>query len=85
MRVVRIKHIKFFFIPMSITRYFFTIFLALTATLAVSQTFHNLTADEVKIDSVVPVVHYSLPLPENSQDSLSRLSLYYRDSLSGVG
>lgn len=77
MRVVRIKHIKFFFIPMSITRYFFTIFLALTATLAVSQTFHNLTADEVKIDSVVPVVHYSLPLPENSQDSLYTIEILY--------
>lgn len=39
--------------------------------------FFNLTADEVKVDSVLPHFLYSIPLPENYQDSVYTVSVKY--------
>ena len=41
------------------------------------QRFFNLTADEVKVDSVLPHFLYSIPLPENYQDSVYTVSVKY--------
>ena len=42
-----------------------------------AQTFYNLTADEVKIDSVIPHFVRSFPLPENYEDSVYTVSIAY--------
>ncbi len=49
----------------------------ITATSA--QNFFNLTADEVRIDSVLPRFSYSFPLPENYSDSLYTVEIVYPD------
>ncbi len=43
---------------------------SLLCRLKAQQRFFNLTADEVKVDSVLPHFLYSIPLPENYQDSV---------------
>ncbi len=52
-------------------------FLFATATTANAQKFFNLTADEVKIDSVLPAFGYSFPLEGNYQDSLYTVTIVY--------
>lgn len=42
-----------------------------------AQQFFNLTAEEVKIDSVLPYVSYSWPLGENYADSVYEVSIVY--------
>ena len=42
-----------------------------------AQSFFNLTADEVKIDSVLPCFHYSQPLGEAYADSVYEVSIDY--------
>lgn len=44
---------------------------------ASAQRFFNLTADEVKVDSVLPHFTYSIPLPDNYSDSLYTVSIKY--------
>ena len=41
------------------------------------QQFYNLTADDVRIDSVLPSVAYSFPLPSNYTDSIYEISILY--------
>ncbi len=41
------------------------------------QRFFNLTAEEVKVDSVLPHFLYSIPLPQNYQDSVYTVSVKY--------
>lgn len=42
-----------------------------------AQRFYNLTADEVKIDSILPVVSHQMLLPENYSDSVYTAELLY--------
>lgn len=50
-------------------------------TLQAQQIFRNLTAEEVKIDSVLPRVNYSFPLSDNHSDSVYTLRLLYPEFL----
>ena len=42
-----------------------------------AQQFFNLSADEVKIDSVLPRFYYTKPLPANHKDSIYNVSVAY--------
>lgn len=53
--------------------------LAVCVTLSASQRFFNLTYDQVKIDSALPHVTYSLPLGLDYQDSIYKVSILYPD------
>lgn len=57
----------------------YTIILLLTCIISVQaqKRFYNLTADELRIDSVLPTVAYSIPLPDNYQDSTYTLTIKY--------
>jgi hypothetical protein len=44
---------------------------------ATAQHFYNLTAEEVKIDSLLPYVSYSWPLGTNYADSVYEVSIAY--------
>ena len=46
-----------------------------------TQHFYNLTAEEVRIDSVLPYVSYSWPLGENYADSVYEVSIAYPEFL----
>lgn len=50
-------------------------------SLQAQEKFRNLTADEVKIDSVLPSISYSFPLTENHDDSVYTLRLLYPEFL----
>ena len=54
-----------------------TVFLSVTALTANAQKFFNLTADEVKIDSVLPVFGHSFPLEGNYEDSVYTITIAY--------
>jgi len=62
-----------------LNRYILSAWLWLCAltTATAQQLFFNLTADEVKIDSVVPVFAYSLPLGDDYADSVYTVSVAY--------
>ena len=57
----------------------YTIILLLTCIITVQaqKRFYNLTAEELRIDSNLPNVAYSTPLPDNYQDSTYTLSIRY--------
>ncbi len=57
----------------------YTIILLLTCIITVQaqKRFYNLTAEELRIDSELPNVAYSIPLPDNYQDSTYTLSIRY--------
>ena len=57
----------------------YTIILLLTCIIAIQaqKRFYNLTAEELRIDSVLPNVAYSSPLPYNYKDSTYTLSIRY--------
>ena len=57
----------------------YTIILLLTCIITVQaqKRFYNLTAEELRIDSNLPNVAYSTPLPNNYQDSTYTLSIRY--------
>jgi hypothetical protein len=57
----------------------YTIILLLTCIISVQaqKRFYNLTAEELRIDSELPNVAYSIPLPDNYQDSTYTLSIRY--------
>lgn len=57
------------------------ILLLLIASDAMGQRFINLTADEVTIDSVMPVVSYALPLPADYNDSTYTAEILYPEFL----
>lgn len=63
------KRVRIFFVWMAL--------LVLTLPAKAQQRFFNLTADEVKVDSVLPHFLYSIPLPENYQDSVYTVSVKY--------
>ncbi|MCQ2221344.1 MAG: Por secretion system protein, partial [Prevotella sp.] len=56
-------------------------FIIFSLTLQAQQIFRNLTAEEVKIDSVLPRVNYSFPLSDNHSDSVYTLRLLYPEFL----
>ncbi len=60
-------------------RKLYTIILLLTCIITVQaqKRFYNLTAEELRIDSFLPNVAYSVPLPHNYQDSTYTLSIRY--------
>ena len=60
-------------------RKLYTIILLLTCIITVQaqKRFYNLTAEELRIDSFLPNVAYSIPLPQNYQDSTYTLSIRY--------
>ena len=60
-------------------RKLYTIILLLTCIITVQaqKRFYNLTAEELRIDSVLPNVAYSVQLPKNYQDSAYTLSIKY--------
>ena len=60
-------------------RKLYTIILLLTCIITVQaqKRFYNLTAEELRIDSFLPNVAYSVPLPYNYQDSTYTLSIRY--------
>ena len=60
-------------------RKLYTIILLLTCIITVQaqKRFYNLTTEELRIDSVLPNVAYSIPLPYNYQDSTYTLSIRY--------
>ena len=60
-------------------RKLYTIILLLTCIITVQaqKRFYNLTAEELRIDSVLPNVAYSVQLPKNYQDSVYTLSIKY--------
>ena len=57
----------------------YTIILLLTCIISVQaqKRFYNLTAEELRIDSVLPNVAYSIPLPHNYKDSTYTLNIRY--------
>ena len=57
----------------------YTIILLLTCIITVQaqKRFYNLTAEQLRIDSVLPNVAYSIPLPDNYQDSTYTLNIRY--------
>lgn len=57
----------------------YTIILLLTCIITVQaqKRFYNLSADELRIDSILPKVAYSIPLPKDYQDSTYTLSIRY--------
>ena len=63
------KRVRIFFVWMAL--------LVLALSAKAQQRFFNLTADEVKVDSVLPHFLYSIPLPENYQDSVYTVSVKY--------
>lgn len=63
------KRVRIFFVWIAL--------LVLTLPAKAQQRFFNLTADEVKVDSVLPHFLYSIPLPENYQDSVYTVSVKY--------
>ena len=60
-------------------RKLYTIILLLSCVITVQaqKRFCNLTAEELRIDSFLPSVAYSIPLPSNYQDSTYTLSIRY--------
>ena len=62
---------------MKAARYILLALLAVTCVSAMAQHFHNLTEEEVRIDSVVPKVSYAIALPENSRDSVYTVEIQY--------
>lgn len=44
-----------------------------------AQKFYNLTAEEVRVDSVLPRFVYSKPLPDNYQDSIYTATVKYAE------
>lgn len=60
-------------------RKLYTIILLLSCIITVQaqKRFYNLTAEELRIDSFLPNVAYSVPLPYNYQDSTYTLSIRY--------
>ena len=60
-------------------RKLYTIILLLTCIITVQaqKRFYNLTAEELRIDSSLPNVAYSIPLPHNYQDSTYTLDIRY--------
>lgn len=60
-------------------RKLYTIILLLTCIITVQaqKRFYNLTAEELRIDSFLPNVAYSVPLPQNYQDSTYTLNIRY--------
>lgn len=63
------KRVRIFFVWITL--------LVLALPAKAQQRFFNLTADEVKVDSVLPHFLYSIPLPENYQDSVYTVSVKY--------
>lgn len=63
------KRVRIFFVWIAL--------LVLALPAKAQQRFFNLTADEVKVDSVLPHFLYSIPLPENYQDSVYTVSVKY--------
>lgn len=63
------KRVRIFFV--------WIVLLVLALPAKAQQRFFNLTADEVKVDSVLPHFLYSIPLPENYQDSVYTVSVKY--------
>ena len=63
------KRVRIFFVCIAL--------LVLALPAKAQQRFFNLTADEVKVDSVLPHFLYSIPLPENYQDSVYTVSVKY--------
>lgn len=63
------KRVRIFFVWIAL--------LVLALPAKAQQRFFNLTADEVKVDSVLPHFLYSIPLPENYQDSVYIVSVKY--------
>ena len=60
------------------TKKIYTIAILTILSLAThAQTFFNLTADEVRIDSVIPSFRHTIPLPDNYADSVYTVSLVY--------
>ena len=57
------------------------ILLLLIASNTMGQRFINLTADEVTIDSVMPVVSYALLLPSDYSDSIYTAEILYPEFL----
>lgn len=53
------------------------ILLSLIASNLWAQRFYNLTADEVKVDSVIPVVSIDMELPANHRDSVYTAEILY--------
>jgi hypothetical protein len=58
-------------------RVFFALSLLLISIGASAQKFYNLTEDEVRIDSIVPALGYSFPLPANYTDSIYTVRIAY--------
>lgn len=60
------------------TKKIYTIAILAIASLAAhAQTFFNLTADEVRIDSVIPSFRHTIPLPDNYADSIYTVAIAY--------
>ncbi len=60
-------------------KYFVALWLLMLAMPMQAQKFYNLTADEVKVDSVLPRFVYSKPLPDNYQDSIYTATVKYAE------
>lgn len=61
---------------------FFTLLSTLlTLTVSAQKKFYNLTAEEVRIDSLLPCVSHSIPLPANYKDSTYTVCLLYPEYL----
>ncbi|MCH5312557.1 MAG: type IX secretion system sortase PorU [Prevotella sp.] len=59
------------------SRMLLTLFLILTTIRCGAQEFFNLTADDVRIDSVLPVFTHSIPLKGNFSDSTYEVKIVY--------
>ena len=57
----------------------FTIRYSLFTSVAQAQRFFNLTADEVRIDTLLPAFHYAYPLDEHYADSTYSVEILYPD------
>ena len=63
------------------TKCILTFVLLFLCQLTYAQKFFNLTADDVKIDSILPCFAYSMPLGDNYQDSVYTVKIKYPEFL----
>lgn len=66
---------------MKVARYILNILFVLTADAVGAQRFFNLTAEDVNVDSMLPKVNHTMPLPLDYEDSVYVCEILYPEFL----
>lgn len=66
---------------MKVARYILIILFVLTADAVGAQRFFNLTAEDVNVDSMLPKVNHTMPLPLDYEDSVYVCEILYPEFL----